>query len=253
MSRSGRKSFVYWLFGERAGRVVVGFWNWLWGRPVEEGGNMSVKVAEQAYRDIQASVQRLTEAVATQVSAYRRAQQLYQQKVKEYQSYEQQALTAKKQDRLDLARQALSKALAIEQILPELQERVQKAEEYANAARARLEKEQQQLEDYKSRLQNLKDLNEINNALATMAQVSNEYNIDSARSQFEEANAAVQRKKFQVEALNELSESASQKAEDELKQLSADSELDRRLEALGQPSNPPLQLPVRESERQSEP
>lgn len=253
MSRSGRKSFVYWLFGERAGRVVVGFWNWLWGRPVEEGGNMSVKVAEQAYRDIQASVQRLTEAVATQVSAYRRAQQLYQQKVKEYQSYEQQALTAKKQDRLDLARQALSKALAIEQILPELQERVQKVEEYANAARARLEKEQQQLEDYKSRLQNLKDLNEINNALATMAQVSNEYNIDSARSQFEEANAAVQRKKFQVEALNELSESASQKAEDELKQLSADSELDRRLEALGQPSNPPLQLPVRESERQSEP
>jgi phage shock protein A len=248
MSRSGSKGFVYWLFGERAGRVIVGFWNWLWGRPVEQGGDMSVRVAEQAFQDIQQSVQRLTEAVATQVSAYRRAQQLYQQKVKEYQTYEQQALSAKRQGRMDLARQALSKALSIEQILPELQERVQKAEQYADAARERLVREQLQLEEYKSRLQNLKDLNEINNALAQMARVSDEYDIDSARSQFEEASSAVQRKKFQVEALNELSDDPARRAEEELKQLSLDAELDRRLESLGDPSNPPLRLPERKPE-----
>ncbi|UFP97080.1 PspA/IM30 family protein [Gloeobacter morelensis] len=248
MSRSGPKGFVYWLFGERAGRVIVGFWNWLWGRPVEQGGDLSVKVAEQAYRDIQLSVKRLTEAVATQVSAYRRAQQLYQQKVREYQTLEQQALIAKRQGQMDLARQALSKALAVEQILPELQDRVQKAEQYAEAARARLAKEQLQLEEYKSRLQNLKDLNEINNALATMARVSDQYNIDSARSQFEQASSAVQRKKFQVEALNELAENPAQKIEDDLRQLSLDAELDRRLGSLGEPSNPPLRLPERENE-----
>lgn len=248
MTKSRPKGFIYWLFGERAGRVIVGSWNWLWGRPVEQGGDLSVRVAEQAFQDIQTSVQRLTEAVATQVSAYRRAQQLYQQKVKEYQTFEQQALTAKRQDRVDLARQALSKALAIEQILPELQDRVQQAEQYANAARERLAKEQLQVEEYKSRLQNLKDLNEINNALQEMARVSDQYNIDSARTQFEEANSAVQRKQFQVEALNQLSESPSQKAEDELKQLSLDTELDRRMEMLGNPANPPLRLPERKSE-----
>ncbi|MBC8121399.1 MAG: PspA/IM30 family protein, partial [Gemmatimonadaceae bacterium] len=205
----------------------------------------------EAFRDIQISVQRLTEAVATQVSAYRRAQQLYQQKVKEYETFERQALTAKQQGRTELARQALSKALTIEQILPELQERVQKAEAYANAARARLEKEQLQLEEYKSRLQNMKDLNEINNALATMAQVSDQYNIDSARTQFEEASGAVQRKKFQVEALNELSENPGEKVEQELKQLSLDAELDRRLGLLGDPANPPLKLPERQTENEN--
>jgi phage shock protein A len=243
MSNSGRKGFIYGLLGDRAGRVVVGFWNWLWGKPVEAGGDVSVRVAEQALRDIQSSVQRLTEAVATQVSAYRRAQQLYQQKVKEYQTYEQQALLAKEQGRMDLARQAMSKALSVEQILPELKERVQKAETYATAARERLTKEQLQLESYKSRLQNLKDLNEVNNALAEMAKVSSQFNIDSARSQFEDASNAVQRKQLQVEALNELSESPTQKAEDELQAMSMDAELDRRLGMLGNPSNPPLRLP----------
>jgi phage shock protein A len=243
MSNSGRKGFIYGLLGERAGRVVVSFWNWLWGKPVEAGGDVSVRVAEQALRDIQSSVQRLTEAVATQVSAYRRAQQLYQQKVKEYQTYEQQALLAKEQGRMDLARQAMSKALSVEQILPELKERVQKAETYATAARERLAKEQLQLESYKSRLQNLKDLNEVNNALAEMAKVSSQFNIDSARSQFEDASNAVQRKQLQVEALNELSESPTQKAEDELQAMSMDAELDRRLGMLGNLSNPPLRLP----------
>lgn len=251
MSKSG-KGLIYWLMGERAGRVVVSSWNWLWGRPVEEGGDMSVRVAEQALRDIQQSVQRLTEAVATQVSSYRRAQQLYQQKVREYETFERQAITAKQQGRLDLARQSLSKALAIEEILPELSERVKKAEEYASAARARLDKEQLQLEEYKSRLQNMKDLNEINSALATMAQISNQYNIDSARSQFEEASDAVQRKKFQVEALNELATNPADQMAEEAKQLALDAELDRRLGTLGNPANPPLQLPKRqpEAERQ---
>ncbi|MBC7879757.1 MAG: PspA/IM30 family protein [Anaerolineae bacterium] len=243
MSNSGRKGFIYGLLGERAGRVVVSFWNWLWGKPVEAGGDVSVRVAEEALRDIQSSVQRLTQAVATQVSAYRRAQQLYQQKVKEYQTGEQQALLAKQQGRLDLARQAMSKALSVEQILPELEERVQKAEAYATAARTRLAKEQLQLEAYKSRLQNLKDLNEVNNALAEMAKVSSEFNIDSARSQFEDASNAVQRKQLQVEALNELSESPTQKADEELQAMSLDAELERRLSLLGDPANPPLRFP----------
>lgn len=243
MSNSGRKGFIYGLLGERAGRVVVSFWNWLWGKPVEAGGDVSVRVAEEALRDIQSSVQRLTQAVATQVSAYRRAQQLFQQKVKEYQTCEQQALLAKQQGRLDLARQAMSKALSVEQILPELEDRVQKAEAYATAARSRLAKEQLQLEAYKSRLQNLKDLNEVNNALAEMAKVSSEFNIDSARSQFEDASNAVQRKQLQVEALNELSESPAQKADEALQAMSLDAELERRLGMLGDPANPPLRFP----------
>lgn len=65
--------------GEKAGRAIVGTWNWLWGLPVESGGKIAVETAEEALRDMQASVQKLSEAVATQVAAYQRAKQKYQE------------------------------------------------------------------------------------------------------------------------------------------------------------------------------
>jgi len=235
MSRSVRKGFVYRVLGERAGRVVVSFWNWLWGRPVDEGGTLSVRVAEQAVRDIQASVQRLSEAVAAQVGAYRRAQQLYQQKVSEYRSCQEQALAAKNAGRMDLARLALGKALAVEQILPELADRVRQAEAFAEAARERLAREQQQLEQYRARLQNLKDLHAVNAALLEMVRVSEQYDIGAARSQFEEANAAVERRHFETEALSALKLPPDQVADEELRRIALDAELDRRLRLLGEP------------------
>lgn len=73
------KKFIYWLMGEKAGRAIVGTWNWLWGLPVESGGKIAVETAEEALRDMQASVQKLSEAVATQVAAYQRAKQKYQE------------------------------------------------------------------------------------------------------------------------------------------------------------------------------
>jgi ABC-type phosphate transport system substrate-binding protein len=78
------RKITYSLFGERAGRVLVGGWNWLWGKPVEEGGQVAVSVAEESLRTMQESVQRLTQAVSTEVASYQRAQQKYQEKVKEF-------------------------------------------------------------------------------------------------------------------------------------------------------------------------
>lgn len=40
------KKAIYWVMGERAGRTIVGTWNWLWGMPVESGGKVAVAVAE---------------------------------------------------------------------------------------------------------------------------------------------------------------------------------------------------------------
>ncbi len=63
------KKVLYWLMGEKAGRTIVGAWNWLWGLPVASGGEVSVVVAEESLRSMQESVQKLATAVSTQVAA----------------------------------------------------------------------------------------------------------------------------------------------------------------------------------------
>ncbi|BAZ15604.1 PspA/IM30 family protein [Calothrix sp. NIES-4071] len=47
------KKAIYWLMGERAGRTIVGTWNWLWGIPVEQGGKVAVAVAEESLQSMQ--------------------------------------------------------------------------------------------------------------------------------------------------------------------------------------------------------
>jgi phage shock protein A len=67
------KKVIYWLMGEKAGRTIVGTWNWLWGMPVESGGKVAVEVAEESLRSMQESVQKLAQAVSIQVAAYRKS------------------------------------------------------------------------------------------------------------------------------------------------------------------------------------
>ena len=67
------RGFIDWLMGDRAGRVIVGSWRWLWGLPVESGGKVAVAVAEESLQSMQGLVQQLAKAVAQQVGADDRA------------------------------------------------------------------------------------------------------------------------------------------------------------------------------------
>jgi phage shock protein A len=147
------KKIIYWLMGEKAGRTLVGTWNWLWGIPVESGGQVAVEVAEESLRSMQESVQKLAAAVATQVAAYQRAKQKYDEKTKEIKTFERQAMTAQNNGNEDAARLAMSKVIQIEQILPQLEEQVKQAENYVNASKDKLNRERQKLEAYKMDMQ----------------------------------------------------------------------------------------------------
>jgi phage shock protein A len=223
---------IYWMFGEKAGRTLVGSWNWLWGQPVEEGGQVAVAVAEESLRTMQESVQKLTQAVSTQVAAYQRAQQQYQKKVKEYQIYEQQVQAAVSNNNEDASRLAMGKMLQVEQILPQLEEQVKQAEQFVTVAKEKLNRERTKIETYKTDLQNMKDMSEINDALSQMAKVNADFSIDSARSQFEDAKNAVQRKNLRVGAFNELSENPAEKLDADLQKMTLDDEISRRLAIL---------------------
>ncbi|KST68595.1 PspA/IM30 family protein [Mastigocoleus testarum] len=226
------KKFIYWLMGDKAGRVTISIWNWLWGLPVESGGKVAVAVAEESLQSMQESVQKLAQAVAAQEGAYKRAKQKYEDKVKELQTFERQALTAKKQSNEEAARMAMTRVVQVEQILPKLEEMVKQAENAVTASKDKLKRERIKLEAYKTEMQNMKDMSEVNAALEQIAKVNNEFDIGSAKNQFEAAKSAVERRNLSAEALAELSENRAEKLQADLENMTLDDEVARRLQML---------------------
>ncbi len=235
------KKATYWLLGDKAGRTVVGTWNWLWGMPVESGGKIAVAVAEESLQSMQEAVQKLAVAVAAQEGAYKTAQSKYEAKVKELKTYEQQAQIAHQGGNQDAAKMAMTKAIQTEQILPKLEEMVRQAETSVNASKEKLNRERMKLEYYKSDMQNMKDMSEVNAALAMIAKVNNEFDIGSAKNDFEKAKNAVERRNLQSNALAELSENPAEKLQAEIENMTLDDEISRRLNMLN--GSPAKQLP----------
>jgi phage shock protein A len=226
--------------GDRAGRVVVGTWNWLWGMPVESGGKVAVAVAEESLLSMQESVQKLAKAVALQVGAYERAQSKYQQKIQELKTFEQQAGLAKRSGQDDGARLAMARAIQIEKLLPSLEQQVQQAAAFVGSSKDKLNRERTKLEQYKSDMQNIKDLAEVNAALESIAKVNNDFDIGSARSTFEAAKNAVEGRNRTSTALAELSDNPQEKLAADLDQLTLDDQVSLRLQALETPFAPKL-------------
>ncbi len=186
------------------------------------------------------SVRKLTQAVSTQKSTYLRAKQKYQAKVREIEKLEEEAFSAQQNGDEDLARLALAKAIQIEKILPQLEEQVQRAEDYVNRTQERLIQERLKLETYQTDLANLKDMQEINQALELVAKVNNELDIDSARSQFEQIKNTVEQRQLEQQALAELTINREEMLKSEIERLDTQEEVSRRLERLKQSNLNPL-------------
>jgi phage shock protein A len=226
------KNVVYWLMGEKAGRTIVGTWNWLWGIPIESGGKVAVSVAEESLQSMQESVQKLAQAVAMQVGSYERAKKKYEEKAQELRKCEQHAALAQKLGNEDAARLAMTRAIQIEQLLPQLESQVQQAEKFVSASKDKLNRERLKIEQYKTDMQNMKDLAEVNSALEAIAKVNNEFDIGSARSSFESAKNAVEGRHLRSNALAEMSENPNEKLAADLEQMTIDDEVSRRLQML---------------------
>ncbi|PZV17383.1 MAG: hypothetical protein DCF20_05980 [Pseudanabaena sp.] len=224
------KKVMYWLIGEKAGRTIVGTYNWLWGIPVESGGKVAVAVAEESLQSMQESVQRLAEAVAIQDASYQRAKQKYDAKIKEIELLNRQVQTAQNLGNELAARQTMARLIQTEQILPNLKTVIQQAEQAVNLSKMKLNRERTRLEACKSDMQNLKDLAEVNEALATINNVNNEFDIGSAKNQFEAAKSAVENRNLRTNALVAISEDPNAIVTAELEQMTLDDEVTRRLQ-----------------------
>ena len=226
------KQLIYWLIGDRSGRTLVGIWNWLWGIPVESGGKIAQEVAQESLESMQRSIAQLTESVATVVAAYEKAQTKYAAKLQELKQAENQASLAYQQGNEEAARLAISRAIAIERLLPKISEQVASAEKVVIAAKEKLYREREKVEAYKTEMQNLKALSEINEALATIAKVDSSLNLNAASDQFESAQAAIEGRYLKVNAQAELSESHTDQLQSDLDRLTLDDEISRRIAKL---------------------
>ena len=202
---------------------------------------MAVAVAEESLQSMQESVQQLAKAVALQVGAYERAKKKYQDKIEELKTFEQQARLAQNAGQEDGARLAMIRAIQIEKLLPALDQQVQQAGQFVEASKGKLNRERTKLEQYKSDMQNIKDLAEVNAALESIAKVNNEFDIGSALSSFSAAKNAVEGRNLTSAALAELSENPNEKLAADLDQLTLDDQVSQRLKALE--STSPRQLP----------
>jgi phage shock protein A len=232
---------IYWLMGEKAGRTIVGTWNWLWGMPIESGGKLAVAVAEDSLQSMQEAVQKLAHAVAMQEGSYKTAKSKYESKVKELQTFEQQAKIAQNGGNPEAAKMAMMRVIQTEQILPKLEEMVLQAEQAVKASKDKLNRERMKLETYKSDMQNMKDMSEVNAALEQIAKVNNEFDIGSAKNDFEKAKSAVERRNLGAQAIAEMSENPQEKLQAEMESMTMDDEVSRRLQMLNDSS--PKQLP----------
>jgi phage shock protein A len=226
------KKVMYWLIGEKAGRTVVGTWNWLWGIPVDAGGKVAVAVAEESLQSMQEGVHRLAEAVAIQDASYQKAKKMHEAKLKELEVLNRQVATAQKLGNDLAARQTMTKVIQIEQVLPNLESMIRQAEQAVNQSKAKLNRERVKIESYKSDMQNMKDLAEVNEALAIIASVNNEFDIGSAKSQFEEAKNAVETRNLRTNALAALSENPIAVVNAEIEQMTLEDEVTRRLQQI---------------------
>jgi len=232
MKQINSKKIAYWLLGETAGRTSVAIWKHLWGMPVEAGGKVAQKVAQESIVSMQESIAELSTAVAKVVSTHNLAQQQYNNKLTEYQEAERQAQLAHSKGNKDAARLAITKVIAIEKILPKLSERLEIAQATMNKAKTKLKRETEKLEAYKLELENLESLTLVNQAMAEIDGISNEWGLDSARSQFTEVKNSIEKRALLEEAKVELAENPNDVLASEIDALSLEAEIEKRFKSL---------------------
>lgn len=219
------------IAGEKAGRIIFASWNWVWGKPIESGGKLSLEVAKDALATMEKKVINLTEAVAKVTASYQQARKIYETKQQEAYDAENKSKLAYERGNLEGARLAMTQVIATEKILPQLSQMVETAEERMNAAKEQLNREKEKLEMYKLQMDNLKTLAEFNEAMQKIFEATTDLNMGSAPVQFDESQKAIETRHLVEVAQAKLGENLTDKLESQLDQLTLDDEIMRRLAA----------------------
>jgi phage shock protein A len=195
------QNFVNWLMGDRAGKVTIDAWNWLWGKepplvppPSQED---TLAIAERALAQMTKSVTSLSAAVAQQANSYKNLQVQYDRQAQEIRTLEQEAANAAKKGRDRDARLNLAKVIQQEALLAQLHTQVDRAEALLLSSQNRLTQEQMEVERYRTEIRQTRDLSRVNTALREIARVNDGLDGGSAKSTLE--NAQLQATEYEMQ------------------------------------------------------
>jgi phage shock protein A len=223
------KSFLYWFLGDRAGNTLVATWNWLWGIPIESGGKIAVEAARESLASMEQAIAELVKSVAKIDAAHKSALAKTGEKENEHTELLRQVAIAHQKGNQEMARLAMAKAIAVEKILPAMQERVQRVQKVLEAAKAKLREEQNNLEIYKLEMSNIQAMGSINEALSSINDFNSGLDLGDAIGTFDDSKVAITGRYHVENARMELSENPIEKAGRELDELTLDEEINRRL------------------------
>ncbi|WP_346289671.1 PspA/IM30 family protein [Sphaerothrix gracilis] len=228
------KKFMYWLLGDKGGRIAVGSWAWLIGQPLEVGGAQTVAIAQQSLDDIAENVEKLTEAVARQYAALQQAEKLLAEMQSQAQNLDQQAVQLVQHGEDEAALTLLGELEVIETTLPQLQAQVKTAQQNFEVGKQRLVEQQRQLQQMKTQQKVSASLQKVTAALEQANALSG-LSSESAVSLFETARDAIDRRSITANSQRQL-QSFGQEAQRKTHQLKAAD----RLAALKNQVNPQL-------------
>ncbi|MEO1521810.1 MAG: PspA/IM30 family protein [Cyanobacteria bacterium J06633_2] len=197
------KPFLYWLLGEKAGRIVVGSWAWLLGQSIDAGDARTVAIAQQSVDDVAENVDQLTAAVAQQHSALQQAQKLLITMQSQAESLNQQAMKLVQHGDDHAALSILGELDIIEASIPQLEVQVNTAQRNFEAGREQLREQQRQLQQMKTQQKVSASLQKVTAALEKANALSG-LSSDRAIQTFETARDAIDRKSIEATSHMEL-------------------------------------------------
>lgn len=208
------QNFVNWLMGERAGKVTMDVWNWLWGTeppivlpPSQED---TLAIAEHSLGLMSQSVASLSTAVGQQASSYKKLQVEYDKKAQEIKGLMREAAISAKKGRDRDARLTLVKVIQQEALLEQLHTQIDRVEELLISSQNRLTQEQLEVERYRTEIQNTRDLSRVNTALRELARVNDEFDGGSAKSTLENAQMQATEYEMQQKLVADISRNRSE-------------------------------------------
>jgi phage shock protein A len=228
------KSFLYWLLGDRGGRIVVGTWSWLLGQPIEKGDAKTISIAREALVDIEENVNQLTSAVAEQQAALASAQELYHDMQRQSEQLQRQAEQLVQAGEENAALDVLSELEIASQALPQLKQQVEVAQSNFEASKANLVDMQRSLRQMQAQQKYAASMEKVTAALSK-ANALSAPSSNSAKATLDEAHDAVKRRSALETAKSELNAQGSA-TNRKINELSAAD----RLAALKAKNNPEL-------------
>lgn len=211
------KAFILWLMGDSLGQMTIDSWQWLWNinpqpapstpstsETVNAADRDAVGRAEASITAMQTRITELENAVKQVVAAAKLAREQYTAKYQQWQDLEAQALAAQTQGNVPEARLAMSQAMIVDRILPQMLERVERAQDLAQAAQTKLAQERESLTIGQTEIETIKAMVAMNQSLIQTEEFSKLFQEGSPANRFEKAQEEIEHRNKELEAMYEL-------------------------------------------------